>query len=305
MALYLTQRVLQAVLTLVVILIVTFTVLRLTSDPVALLLPPTATQEDFAEQRQLLGLDKSIPEQFGIYVRDIVQGDFGDSLRYRRPVLEMLTDGLPTTATLIVSATVLSTVAGIALGVYAANRRGSIGGSAAMTLAAFGQAFPSFWLALLLILFFVVKIPIFNITEGPLVSRMVLPVLAMSAFPIAAVARITMSSMLDSYDSDYIKLARLKGLPEPLITFRHALRNAAIPVLTQSGLQVVSLTNSVVLVETIFALNGLGRLSIDGINNRDFPLVQGAVLITAAFLVTLNLVIDILYANLDPRIRLK
>jgi peptide/nickel transport system permease protein len=305
MIVYTVQRLLQAVLTLLLILVVVFTVLRLTSDPVALLLPPTATQEDFAEQRRLLGLDKPIPEQFLIYVEDVLRGDFGRSLRYRRPVVDMIADGLPTTAILLIAATVLSAVAGIALGVFAAVKKGTLWSGLAMMLAAAGQALPSFWLALLLILFFVVRIPLFPITSGSLAERMVLPVIAIAVFPITGVARVTMSSMLTALDSEYIKLVRLKGVPERVVIFGHALRNATIPILTQAGLQVITLTNSVVIAETIFALNGLGKLSVDGVNNRDFPLVQGTVLMIAAFIVTLNLVIDLLYALIDPRIRLR
>ena len=303
MARFIVIRLMQAAVTLIVISMVVFALARASGDPVMLMAPPMATLEDMENIRKDLGLDKSLPEQYWVFLENLSHGDFGKSIRNRQDVSTLILSRLPNTVTLAGSAIVLGILVSLFLGVTAAYKFGTWVDSGVKFLAILGQALPSFFLAILAIFFFSVWLGWFPTSGmgGP--SNYVLPVLTLSFFMLPIMTRLLRSSMLEVLDSEYIKLARIKGLAERIVVWKHALRNAIIPLLTAAGITFGTIVTGAVIIETVFAWPGLGRLMADAVIGRDFPVIQAAVLLVAVVVLTVNLVVDIAYAYVDPRIR--
>ena len=296
-------RLFQALITLIVISMVVFALARASGDPVYLMAPPMATLEDLEEIRQFLGLDKSLPEQYWTFLVNMSHGDFGTSIHNRQAVSKLIGDRLPNTMTLGLSAIILGLLVSLILGVIAACKFGTWMDTGVKLLAILGQALPSFWLA-------IVAIAIFAGWLGWLppdgiggIDHYVLPVLTLSFFMLPIMTRLIRSSMLEVLDSEYIKLARIKGLSETFVVWKHALRNAIIPFLSAAGITFGTIVTGAVVIETVFSWPGIGRLMAEAVIQRDFPVVQALVLLTAIVVLMVNLVVDILYAYVDPRIR--
>ncbi len=300
---YVAQRVLQSIVTIWLITLVVFLLSRLSGNPVLLLVSPDATNEEIDLITHALGLDKSWIEQYFQFLRGAVQGDFGNSIRFREPALELIIESLPATAQLAGLGMLITIGVGLPLGVIAGLRQSSIADRAAMLLALIGQSVPVFWLGIMLIFIFGVQLGWLPTSGHGGLRYMILPAIALSHFSVAALMRLTRSSILDVAESDYVRLARLKGVHPFRIATRHILRNAAIPLVTLASVQLIGMLNGAIVTETIFAWPGMGRLMIDSVNARDFPVVQAGVFVTAVMFVAGNLLVDISYFALDPRIR--
>jgi peptide/nickel transport system permease protein len=302
---YIARRVVQTIPVLFGVSILVFSMLVLVpGDPVQLMLSEfQTTPEQIATLRSQLHLNDPLPVQFGRFVWDAVHGDLGTSIRTHRAVTTEIANNFPSTLQLAIAGLVVAGVIGVTLGIVAAasNRAGVQLG--AMLLALIGVSMPSFWLGLLLIFAFSLQIRLFPATGGGDLQHLVLPAITLGLGAAAILARLTRSSMLEVLRQEYVTTARAKGLADWLVILRHALKNALIPVVTIFGLQFGQLLAGTVVVETVFARPGLGRLIIDGILNKDFPVVQGVVLVVAVSYVLVNLLVDIVYAVLDPRIR--
>jgi peptide/nickel transport system permease protein len=282
-----------------------FLFVRLTGDPAVLFVEPGASQADLDSIREQFGLDRSIWVQYASFVVSLAQGDFGQSFYYRTPVFELYLTRLPNSLLLASAAMAFSLLIGIPSGILAAVRVGRFWDSAGKVFALLGLSVPSFWIGLVMILFFSVYLEWLPSSGSGTAAHLIMPAFALGWYFAAAHMRLTRSSMLEVLGSEYIKLARLKGLPESLVIAKHAFKNALIPVLTLAGINLVIMINVAVVVETVFAWPGIGRLLYEGITFRDFPVVQGVVLMGGSMIVVVNLVIDILYAVIDPRIRLE
>ncbi len=301
---YIARRLVQGVVTLFLVSIVVFILGRLTGDPVALLLSEFSTLEDQEMLTRQLGLDKPLPEQYAIFVWNAVRGDLGRSIRGdRAPALELVLERLPATLQLASISASLSFLIGLPLGVLAALKRGSFVDSISRVLALLGQATPVFWLGIVAMYVFSVQLGWLPTSGYGTAKQFVLPVAALSAFMVAAFLRLTRSGMLEALDSEYVKLARIKGLSETTVVWKHALRNSLIPVITYLGTVFGRMVTGTVVVETVFAWPGVGRLAFDAVMLRDFPVLQAVVLFMATAFLVINLVVDILYAYIDPRIR--
>ena len=281
-----------------------FALVHLSGDPVLLMVPPDAQPELIQSTRHSLGFDRPLPEQFGRYLANVVHGDLGTSLRINRPVAQLIRERLPATVELTLAALLLATVTAIPAGIVSAVKRGTIIDQLAMVGAVAGQAVPIFWLALLLIAFFGVQLRWLPVFGHGTWAHLVLPAVSLSTIVLGRLARLVRSSMLEVLGQDYVRTARAKGLGEWRVLTLHALRNAAIPIVTLLGLQFAQLLGGAVVTETIFAWPGVGRLVVEAIFNRDFPVVQGVVLLLAVIFLAVNFVVDLLYAALDPRIKL-
>jgi peptide/nickel transport system permease protein len=282
-----------------------FLFVRLTGDPAVLFVEPGASQADLDSIREQFGLDQPIWVQYASFVASLAQGDFGQSFYYRTPVFELYLSRLPNSLMLALAAMAFSLLIGIPSGILAAVRVGGFWDRAGKVFALLGLSVPSFWIGLVMILFFSVYLEWLPSSGSGTPLHVLMPAFALGWYFAAAHMRLTRSSMLDVLGSEYIKLARLKGLPESLVIAKHAFKNALIPVLTLAGINLVIMINVAVVVETVFAWPGVGRLLYEGITFRDFPVVQGIVVMGGAMIVVVNLVIDILYAVIDPRIRLE
>jgi len=302
---FITRRLAYSLLSLFLLSLTIFLFVRLTGDPAVLLVEPGASQSDLEAIRQQFGLDQPVWVQYVSFIASLVQGDFGQSFYYRTPVFELYLSRLPNSLLLATAAMAFSLLIGIPSGILAAVRVGRFWDSAGKVFALLGLSLPSFWVGLVLILFFSVYLGWLPSSGSGTAAHLVMPAFALGWYFAAAHMRLTRSSMLEVLGSEYIKLARLKGLPESLVIAKHAFKNALIPVLTLAGINLVIMINVAVVVETVFAWPGIGRLLYEGITFRDFPVVQGVVLMGGGMIVVVNLVIDILYAVIDPRIRLE
>jgi peptide/nickel transport system permease protein len=301
---YIVRRVLQGLLTLFLVSIIVFILGRLTGDPVALLLSEFSTFEDQQRLTHQLGLDKPLPEQYAIFMWNALHGDLGRSIRGdRTPALELVLERLPATLQLASISASLSFLMGLPLGVLAALKRGSSWDTISRVLALLGQATPVFWLGIVAMYVFSVQLGWLPTSGYGTLKQFVLPVGALSAFMVAAFLRLTRSGMMEALDSEYVKLARIKGLSETTVVWKHALRNSLIPVITYLGTVFGRMVTGTVVVETVFAWPGIGRLAFDSVMLRDFPVLQAVVLFMATAFLVINLVVDILYAYVDPRIR--
>ena len=301
---YALRRLGQAALTLLGVSVLVFVVLRvLPGDPAKMLLPEGAPQSAVDELNRHLGLREPLHVQYAIFIRSVVRGDFGQSFQYRAPALRVVTERLAATAQLALAAMFLTGAVGVSLGIVAAVRRGTRYDFASTLFAVLGQSLPNFWLGIMLILLFGVALRWLPTSGFESWRHLILPAVTLAAFPMALVARLTRSSMLEILGRDYIRTGRAKGLAERAVVLRHALRNAAVPVLTVLGLQIGTLLGGAVITESVFAWPGMGKLVVDAIFFRDFPVVQTVLIFSATIFVLINLLVDLLYTVIDPRIR--
>lgn len=292
----------QTLITAVFVSIIVFSLARLTGDPSLTLLPTESTEEDRNFFRTQYGLDKPIYLQYFTFAANVLQGDLGMSFKFREPALELVLDGLSATLLLGVTSMILAIVIALPLGILSAVYRDTWIDQTVRWMAALGQSTPSFWLGLLLIMFFAVYLGWLPTSGHGELKHLVLPAITLSFFTAGAIARLTRSNMLEAMRSDFVRFERLSGVSEWRIITRHALRNAAIPIVTFLALQFGVLLSGAVVTETVFAWPGIGRIVIDAINTRDYPVLQAAVLVSAFLILLLNLLVDLLYAWLDPRI---
>jgi len=301
---YILRRVAQSALTLLGVSVLVFVILRvLPGDPARMLLPDGAPESAVIELNRQLGLREPLFVQYGLFLRSVAHGDFGQSFQYRAPALRVVLERLPATIQLTLAAMLVTIAAGVTLGIGTAVRRGTRYDVAGTILAVLGQSLPNFWLGIMLILLFGVALRWLPTSGFAGWTSLVLPAITLAAFPTALVARLTRSSMLEILNRDYIRTGRAKGLAERSVVLRHALRNAAIPVLTVIGLQIGALLGGAVITESVFAWPGMGKLIVDAIFFRDFPVVQTVLILSATVFVGINLLVDLLYTIIDPRIR--
>jgi peptide/nickel transport system permease protein len=301
---YVARRLGYALLSLFLLSLTIFLFVRATGDPAVLLVEPGASKDDLEMVRRQLGLDRPLLVQYASFLRDVALGDFGHSFYYRTPVLDLYLSRLPNSLLLATAAMGFSLLVGIPTGVLAAVRVNRWWDSVGKIFALLGLSMPSFWIGLLMILFFSVYLGWLPSSGAGTPLHLVMPAVALGWYFAAAHMRLTRSSMLEVLGAEYVKLARLKGLPEALVIAKHAFKNALIPVLTLAGINLVIMVNVAVVVETVFAWPGIGRLLYEGVAFRDFPVVQATVLLGGTMIVIVNLVVDVLYAVIDPRIRL-
>ncbi len=301
---YILRRLAQSALTLLGVSVLVFAILRvLPGDPARMLLPDGAPESAVAELNRQLGLREPLVVQYGLFLRSVARGDFGQSFQYRAPALRVVLERLPATVQLTLAAMLVTIAVGVSLGIFTAVRRGTGYDVAGTIVAVVGQSLPNFWLGIMLILLFGVALRWLPTSGFASWSSLVLPAITLAAFPTALVARLTRSSMLEILNRDYIRTGRAKGLAEQSVVLRHALRNAAIPVLTVVGLQIGALLGGAVITESVFAWPGMGKLIVDAIFFRDFPVVQTVLILSATVFVAINLLVDLLYTVIDPRIR--
>jgi peptide/nickel transport system permease protein len=302
---YVTRRLAYSMLSLVLLSITIFFFVRVTGDPAVLLVEPGASKADLDAVREQFGLDRPLIVQYFSFVGSLLRGNFGQSFYYRTDVLELYMSRLPNSLLLAVAGMAFSLIIGIPSGVLAAVRVNTWWDSAGKIFALLGLSLPAFWVGLVMILVFSVYLGWLPSSGSGTALHLIMPAFSLGWVFAAAHMRLTRSSMLDVLGSEYVKLARLKGLPEALVIGKHAFKNALIPVLTLAGINLVVMVNVAVVVETVFAWPGIGRLLYEGIAFRDFPIVQAVVILAGAMIVIVNLIVDILYAIIDPRIRLE
>jgi len=303
LARYIAQRLIAAAITLLGVSLVVFLLLHLLpGDPARIIAGLLASEEDVAHLRTELGLDQPLVLQYLNFLGNLLHGDLGHSVRTRQPVLDEVLARLPATIQLAVISMVVAGWLGILAGVVAATRPDSLFDYLTSLGTLFGVSMPVYWLGLMLITLFAVQWQLVPAAGNDQPTSWILPSLTLAAFSVALIARMTRSSMLEVLHQDYVRTAWAKGLAERGVIFRHALKNAFIPVLTVLGLQFGALLGGAVLTESVFAWPGIGRLMVDSIFARDYPVVQGVVLVFATMFILLNLVVDVLYAYLDPRI---
>lgn len=301
---YIARRLVQAVFVLLGVSLAVFMLVRLSGDPAAIMLPLDATQDQYQALRRELGLDDPIAVQFGRFLARAVRGDFGESLRSQQPALGLVMERLPATITLAGSSLLFSLIIAFPIGIYAALHPRSLRDRLSMLFALFGQSAPVFWLGIMLILLFAVQLRWLPTGGYGEVKHLILPTVALGLYSAARTARLVRSGMLETLAEDYIRTARAKGLSPARVVIQHALRNALIPVVTVIGLDAATLLSGAVITETVFGWPGVGRLVVQAIGQRDYPVVQATVALVALIYVGLNLAIDVAYAYLDPRIRL-
>ena len=294
---YIVGRIIQSIVSMVVVSMVVFALVRLSGDPIQIMAPPEASQADIAAMRAYLGLDRPW------FITRAVQGDFGQSVRFRRPALDMVLERYGATLELGGLAVVIVIAIALPVGVYAAVQRGRKLDYAARAFAALGQAVPPFWLGLLLVLVFGVILHWLPTSGRGTPLHIILPGITLGWFAVAGLMRLTRSAMLDVLGTEYVKLARIKGLPERQVIWKHAFKNAALPVVTFAGLVFVALLNGSIIIETVFSWPGVGLLVIEAVDSRDYPIVQTVVLFLSAMYIGVNLMVDVLYAYLNPKIR--
>jgi len=304
MAHFIIRRSCYAVITLFILSLTIFSVVRLTGDPVTLMAEPGAQEEDLARIRTEWGLDQPWPVQYLTFAKNVFTGELGKSFNYEMSVSTLYFQRLPNSLELAFAATLISFVRGIPAGIISAVRVNSAWDNFGKIVALLGLSVPGFWLGLVMILVFSVWLGWLPTSGQGDWRNLVMPAVALGWYFAASLLRLTRSSMLEVLRSEYIKLARLKGLPGYVVIALHGFKNALIPVLTLAGINLVVMLNAAVIIEVIFAWPGIGRLLFEGIFQRDFPLVQGVVMAAGIMIVLINLLIDILYAYIDPRIRL-
>ena len=300
---YLFIRVFHSLITLLVVSFLVFGMGRLSGNPLDILLPEDATQEQYDRLNQRWGFDKPIIVQYWKFIQNAVQGDLGDSLVKPDSAMELVAERLPATIQLALFSLAISTVIAVPIGVLAAVKRDTPFDYFGKVIALLGQSVPSFWLGLMLMWVFAVKLDWLPATGTGSIKNMIMPAIALGWFQVAAVMRLLRSSMLDVLDSEYVKLARIKGLNENMVIWKHCLRNAAIGPLTYYGVIAGILLTGSVITEQVFQWPGTGLLAIEAVRNRDFPVLQAVIIVFAGIFVACNLVVDVLYVYLDPRIR--
>jgi len=288
---------------LVGVVAVVFVLLHLSGDPTYILLPLEATEEQRAAFRHHYGLDRPLAVQFAVYLERCLRGDFGQSFSFQVPALSVVLQRLPATLELTLAALLLAVALAVPAGVLAATRRGTRYDRGLMGLVLVGQSVPTFWLGMMMILIVAVRFHLLPVSGRGTVAQLVMPAVALSLWLVALLARVTRSEMLEVLAQDYVRTARAKGISEPGIARRHALRNALLPMITVVGLQFGGLLGGAVMTETVFAWPGVGTMILDAILKKDYPVVLAGVMVVALGFIVINLMLDLLYSALDPRIR--
>jgi peptide/nickel transport system permease protein len=301
---YVVSRLLQAAVALLGVTGVAFLLVSLSGDPAFILLTPEAGDEQRAAFRRIYGLDQPLPVQYARYVSHVARGDFGTSFAFGRPAILVVLERVPATLTLTATAVVLGLAVGIPAGVVAAVRAGALLDRLVMAMVLLGQSVPTFWLGLLMIRIFAVNLRWVPVSGYGTVLHLVMPALALGLYLAALLARLTRSEMLEALAQDYVRTARAKGLSEGAVTIAHALKNALLPIVTLIGLQLGALLGGAVVTETVFAWPGIGTLVLDAILRKDYPVLLAAVELVAAAFIVINMLLDLLYGYLDPRLRL-
>lgn len=321
---FLIRRLWQSLIVLIGVTVISFIALQIGGDPTYLFVSENATTEEIDRAREMLGFDRPLHVQYLDYVWNAVQGDFGNSLSYRQPAMAVVLEAMPATIELTIFSLVLAIGLSIPLGIYAALKRGKPIDGGIMTFAMLGQSIPNFWMGIMMIMFFGLYLRWFPISGHvpflePLLAGdfstafsnlprslhyMIMPALAVGTYTLARNARLIRSAMLEVLQQDYVRTARSKGISEGRVILHHAMRNAWLPVVTMIGLEFGFLLGGVVVVETVFSYPGIGRLVFQAINQRDIPVVQASVILIALLFILLNLIVDLIYARLDPRVKL-
>jgi ABC-type dipeptide/oligopeptide/nickel transport system permease component len=302
---YLVRRGWQSGLVLLGVSFVVFLILHLTGDPALLLLPPDASAEDIAKFRKAMGFDDPWPVQYLRFLKGAVRGDFGESVRHGEPAMGLVLERLPATFELAGAGLLIALCLAIPAGIVSAVRRNTAVDYVSTVVALLGQAMPTFWLGIMLILVFSVRLGWLPSSGRGDLEHLILPAFTLGLFTTARITRLTRSGMLEVLGQDYIRTARAKGVSESPVVLKHALRNASIPIVTIVGIELGTLLGGSVITETIFAWPGVGRLSVQAIFNRDYPVVQAAVFLLASTFVIVNFLVDVVYTYLDPRIRFR
>jgi ABC-type dipeptide/oligopeptide/nickel transport system permease component len=302
---FLVRRLLQSALVLLGVSVVVFLILHLTGDPAMLLLPPDATVEDVERFRGDMGFNDPVAVQYLRFLGGALRGDFGVSLRHSEPAMSLVVDRLPATFELAGAGLLIAVALAIPAGIVSAVKRNTAVDYVSTVVALLGQAMPTFWLGIMLILVFSVQLGWLPSSGRGDLAHLILPAITLGLFTTARITRLTRSGMLEVMGQDYIRTARAKGVGEPPVVWKHALRNASIPIVTIVGIELGTLLGGSVITETIFAWPGVGRLSVQAIFNRDYPVVQAAVFLLASTFVIVNLLVDVMYTYLDPRIRFR
>ena len=300
---YLLRRLWQSSLVIFGVSVVVFLILHLTGDPAALLLPPDATAEDIAKFRHDMGFDDPVAVQYVRFLKGAVRGNFGESIRHGEPAMGLVVERLPATFELAGAGLLIALALAIPAGIVSAVRRNTSVDYISTIVALLGQAMPTFWLGIMLILVFSVRLNWLPSSGRGDLEHLILPAITLGLFTTARITRLTRSGMLEVLGQDYIRTARAKGVGEPPVVWKHALKNASIPIVTIVGIELGTLLGGSVITETIFAWPGVGRLSVQAIFNRDYPVVQSAVFLLASTFVIVNFLVDVVYTYLDPRIR--
>jgi peptide/nickel transport system permease protein len=321
---FIIRRLLQSVIVIIGVTLISFVALQIGGDPTFLFVSERATEEEIEMIRKALGFDQPLHIQYLTYLGNILQGDFGNSLSYRQPAMDIVLGALPATIELTLFSMIFAIGLAIPFGVFAALYRGTPVDGGIMTLAMFGQSIPNFWLGIMMILFFGLYLNWFPISghvplimpllQGDFMTAltnipssiyyMVLPGVAVGFYSLSRNARLVRSSMLEVLGQDYVRTARSKGISERAVVVNHALRNAWLPVVTMVGLEFGFLLGGVVVIETVFSWPGIGRLVFNAINQKDIPVVQASVIVLSVIFIALNLIVDLIYARIDPRVKL-
>lgn len=301
---FLLSRAVQGVIVMFGVSLLVFFALFLTGDPAALMMAPDSTVAEIDAFREAMGFNDPILVQYGRFLAGVIQGDFGNSLRYQRPALDLLSERLTATGVLALSALLWSSLLGFALGAIAAVRKNKPIDFAIRVISLLGQAVPVFWLALMMIILFSLNLRWLPSSGYGTFQQLIMPSVALGAYYLSAITRLVRASLIETLGENYIRTARAKGLTQWRIVVRHAMRNAMIPVVTLQGMYLASLLGGALVTEIIFAWPGIGRLAVEAIQNRDFPVVQAVVLFAAMVFVIANFLVDVAYTWLNPRIRL-
>jgi peptide/nickel transport system permease protein len=302
---FLVRRLLQSLVVLLGVSFVVFFILFLTGDPAAVLLPPEASAEDIRLFRERMGFDDPFFVQYGRFLAGALRGSFGESIRHGEPAFDLVVERMPATFELAGAALLIALCLAIPAGIVSAVRRNSVLDYVATVVALLGQSMPTFWLGIMLILLFSVQLQWLPSSGRGELRHLVLPAITLGLFTTARITRLTRSGMLEVLNQDYIRTARAKGVANPPVVWKHALKNAAIPIVTIVGIELGTLLGGSVITETIFAWPGLGRLTVQALLNRDFPVVLAAVSLTSIVYTLMNLLVDLLYGWLDPRVRVR
>ena len=301
---YMRRRLLQVIPVLLIVTVVVFFMVHLSGDPTSMMLPQDATQEARENLREALGLNRPLHVQYWIFIKGLFQGDFGISHKYNAPALPIVLERIPASLELCAVSIVLSVVIAIPLGVWAARAHGTPFDSLVNALAVLGQAMPSFWIGIMLILLLGVKWTLLPVSGRGSMAQLIMPSVTLAIGTSAQIIPLVRSSMLEIVHEDYIRTARSKGLSERTVIYRHAIKNALVPVITMVALQIPALFGGALITETIFAWPGLGQLMVTGVTNHDMAIVQACILMITFITIVVNLCADMLYCLIDPRIRM-
>ncbi|MCD6436109.1 MAG: ABC transporter permease [Clostridiales bacterium] len=300
---YLIKKLPQTILVIIGVSIITFIIMHLSGNPAQLLLPPEATEQQIEEFSEALGYNDPLPEQYFRFMKGVIKGDFGTSMVYRRPAFDIVLERFPATIQLAICSMIFAIIVAVPMGILAAVKRNTIFDYISMTLALGMQSMPTFWLGIMLVMIFSVKLGWLPTSGRGTFQQLILPTITLGAFYLAMISRLMRSGLLGVLSEDYISTARAKGVKETLIVLKHALKNSIIPLVTVVGMEFGRLLGGAVVTEAVFEWPGVGQLALTAIGQRDYPVVQGVIFVLALTFVLVNLLTDLSYSYLDPRIR--